>query len=144
MTKILLILSALFVVACGEKVSTDTVQLSKTFMKALLEMDEKSIEKIKHPKDGGKLNVKRSLQSKHTLLKEKNITLDELKYTVQKGPSEDIECVVVQSNGTREGNGNLPMISWRLKFNTSDHKEGLLLKGLDASYGYFKDKGCRR
>lgn len=40
-----------------KKVSTDTLQLSKDFMKALIAMDEKIIEEMKHPKDGGKLNI---------------------------------------------------------------------------------------
>ncbi len=144
MIKILLITASLFVVACGEKVSTDTVQLSKDFMKALIVMDEKTIEKIKHPKDGGQLNTERNLKPAQKYLLEHSISLTELKYTLQKGLTSNIECVVVQSNGTREGNANLPLIHWRLKFFESKHKEGLYLKRIDKSYGHFKDKGCKR
>jgi len=144
MIKILLIMASLFVVACGDKVSTDTVQLSKDFMKALITMDKTSIENIKHPKDRGKLSIQYSLKSKHTWLKENTITIEELQYTVQKGKTDNIECVVVKSNGTREGNANLPLIHWRLKFSTSKHKEGLFLKDIDSMYGHFKDKGCRK
>jgi hypothetical protein len=50
--KILLIIVLLFVVTSGENVPTDTVQLGKDFMNAFVTMDEKTIERIKHPKDG--------------------------------------------------------------------------------------------
>ena len=144
MKKIILIITSLFIVACEEKVSTDTAELSKKFMKALMSLDEKTIEKIKHPKDGGRINIKNSLESKQKRLKEQGVRLDELKYTVQKGKTDDIECVVVQSNGTRKGNGILPLLNWRLKFSKSKYKEGLLLKDIDANYGHFRDKGCKK
>jgi hypothetical protein len=144
MKKILLITASFFVLACGEKVSTDTVQLSKDFMKALITMDEKTIEKIKHPKDGGRLNTERNLKPTQKYLLEHDISVSELKYTPQKGLTDNIECVVVQSNGTREGNANLPLIHWRLKFFEAKNKEGLYLKSIDKAYGHFKDKRCKR
>ena len=141
--KILLITASLFVVACGEKVSTDTVQLSKDFMKALIVMDEKKISEMKHPWAESSLSLQYSLKAQSKALKEYGITLEELTYTVQKGKTDNVECVVVKSNGTRKGNGNLPRVNWRLKFMTDKKKEGLYLEDLYTMYGHFTDKGCR-
>jgi len=143
MKKILLIMASLFVVACGEKVSTDTVQLSKDFMKALMVMDETTINKIRHRMHGNRLSTEYALKGYPAFFAEHSITADELKYTVQKGKTDNVECVVVQSNGTREGNGNLPRVHWRLKYTTDTKKEGLFLEDLDTMYGHFNDKGCR-
>jgi hypothetical protein len=145
MTKILLIIASLLVVGCGEKVSTDTVQLSKDFMQALIVMDKETLQKIKRPYAGSNLNIDNSLPHYHNALKKYAITVDELKYTLQKGNTENVECVVVQSNGSREGNANFPMVNWRLKFTKPENKDikGLLLYELDSMYGHFTDKGCR-
>ncbi|MDQ7084634.1 MAG: hypothetical protein Q9M36_06750 [Sulfurovum sp.] len=45
-------MASFFMLACGEKVPTDTIQLSKDFMKALIVMDEKTLNKIIHPRAG--------------------------------------------------------------------------------------------
>jgi len=134
----------MFIVACGEKVSTDTVQVSKDFMKALLAMDEKKIEEMKHPMADSSLSLEYSLRAQSKAIKEYGITLEELTYTIQKGKTKNVECVVVKSNGTREGNGNLPRLNWRLKFKTDEKKEGLFLEDLYTMYGHFTDKGCRK
>ena len=143
MKKVLLLLVSLSVIGCSEKVSTDTVQLSKEFMKALMVMDEKKISEMKHPWAGSSLSLQYSLKAQSKALKEYGITYDELTYTVQKGKTDNVECVVIKSNGTREGNGNLPRINWRLKFMTDEKKEGLFLEDLYSMYGHFTDKGCR-
>ncbi|MDQ7084633.1 MAG: hypothetical protein Q9M36_06745 [Sulfurovum sp.] len=62
---------------------------------------------------------------------------EELSYTIQKGKTQDIECVVVKSNGTREGNGDLPATNWRLEFTNDEEKEGLYLEDVDIFYGHF-------
>ena len=143
MKKILLIMASLFVVACGEKVSTDTVQLSKDFMKALMAMDEKKISEMKHPWADNSLRLQYNLKAQSKAIKEYGITLEELTYTLQKGKTDKVECVVVKSNGTREGNANLPRLNWRLTFKTDEKKEGLFLEDLNSMYGHFTDKGCR-
>ena len=143
MKKVLLLLIILSVIGCSEKVSTDTVQLSKDFMKALMVMDEKKISEMKHPWAGSSLSLQYSLKAQSKALKEYGITYEELTYTVQKGKTDNVECVVVKSNGTREGNANLPRINWRLKFMTDKKIAGLLLEDLYTMYGHFTDKGCR-
>ena len=144
MTKILLILSALFIIACGEKVSTDTVQVSKEFMKALIVGDEKTIDTIKHPWHDNSLNTEHSLKRYPAFFKEHSITAEELTYTMQKGKTAGVECVVVQSNGTRVDvkGGELPRVHWRLKYTSAEKKEGLFLQDMDIFYGNFIDKGC--
>ena len=144
MIKILLIIASLFMVACGEKVQTDTVQLSKEFMKALIVMDKETIAKVRHRMHRNSLSMEYALKGYPAFFKEHNITAEELKYTVQKGQTNNVECVVVQSNGTREGNANLPRVNWRLKYTTDKKNEGLFLKDLDVMYGHFNDKGCRK
>jgi len=154
MKKTLLLFSTLFIIACSEntssekivteKISTDTIEVSKNFIKSLMIMDEKIIEEIKHPYAGSDLSIKYFLASEHKALKASNISIEELKYTVELGRDEHI-CVVVESIGTRKTSYGLLPIHWRLGFEKAPNKENFLLLYLDSineGNGY-NDNGCR-
>jgi hypothetical protein len=144
MKKILLMTVSILVLAYGENVSTDTVQLSKNFMKALIAMDEKTIDEIKHPYAGSRLSKKYFLDAEYKALKASSITPQELKYTVETGKNDKHLCVIVQSVGTRKTSYGLLPIHWRLGFEKSENKENLKLLYLDSineANGY-NDNGC--
>lgn len=136
-------MTSLFVLTYGEKVSTDTVQLSRDFMQALITMDEKTIETIKHPDAGSGLSEKYFLNSEHKALKTSAIKIEELQFIIEKG-KQGRECVIVKSTNTRKTSFGLLPIHWRLGFEKSKDKENLKLLYLDSIYeanGY-NDNGC--
>jgi len=143
MNKILFILASLVIVTYGKNISTNTVQLSKNFMKALINMDENTIEEIKHSDAGSGLSKKYFLDSEHKALKASTITAQELTYTVEQGKNEHT-CVIVKSIGTRKTSYGLLPIYWRLGFEKIDKDESLRLLYLDSineANGY-NDNGC--
>jgi len=138
-----LIMALLLLIGCTETAPVDTVKLSKTFIQAVIEMDEKTIDEIRHDSSGGFMSTEYALKPTNVFLSDKKIKSAEvLKYTVQKGKTENVECVIVQTTDGRIGNGDNPLIYWRFKFQTDEEKEGLFLINMGQMYGLFEDKGC--
>ena len=122
---------SLLVVASSEPVLIDTVKLSKKFIQAVIEMDEKIIEEIRHDGSGAFMSTQYVLKPTNIFLSEKNIkSADVLKYSVQKGTTKNVECVIVETTDGRIGNGDNPLIYWKFKFQIDEEKEGLFLMDL--------------
>lgn len=143
----------MLLVSCGGETSaeksetknsagTDTIAMSKSFIQAAMKADKAAIKKIADIGRYAGLTSDNNLPPTTQFLNKNFKSADELSYTVQKGKTSNVECVIVKNKDGRKA-GDYLLLNWKLKFRTEEKSKAMRLYKISRTYSYFTDKGCK-